>query len=70
MKYFDTEHLDESTRRKIARRLEEARAYDPKGFEYHRLETERYIFKHKGDYSEKGRTDESGRSLDGGCDRY
>ncbi len=63
MKYFDTEHLSESTRRKIARRLEEAREYNPKDFDYHRYEIEKNIYRVNGDFSCPGRTDESGRSI-------
>ena len=71
MRYFDTEHLSEETRRKVARRLDESRRYNGDSrFEYHRHEIEKGIFEARGDFSVKGCTDESGRSLDGGCDRY
>jgi hypothetical protein len=71
MHYFNTEHLPEETRRKMARRLEESRKYNGKdGFEYHRYEIEKGIFEARGDFSVRGCTDESGRSLDVGCDRF
>ena len=70
--YFNTEHLSEEVRRKIARRVAEAKKYcgSEERYDYHRYEIEKNIYRAKGDFSSLGRTDESGRSLDGGCDVY
>jgi len=52
MRYFNTEHLDEETRRKIARRLDKSRRYNgEERFEYHRYDIERKIIEAKGDFS-------------------
>lgn len=71
MQYFNTENLSEETRRKISMRLDESRRYNGRErFEYNKYEIEKGIFEARGDFSVKGCTDESGRSLDGGCDRF